>query len=227
MRAGSENRNKTIIAIVLGVVLLCTVGYVVYSNFGGSSNSAPTPQPAATNATTKAEQEIAVASTPNTKAAQAGGVGGLGAIPGVDAQRIASTSSSLDPTLDEGAMLRTENLVYSGIGRNIFSLVSAPPPMPVMPKVIPSARIVPTGPPLPPPPPPTCPPSCPPINLKFFGTATRGNVRQAFLLQGEDVFLASEGDIVAHKYKIRSIAASSVQVEDLSNGNTQTLPLQQ
>ena len=74
----------------------------------------------------------------------------------------------------------------------------------------------------------TCPPACPPINLKFFGTAQRGNgARQAFLLQGDDVYLASEGDIVAHKYKIRSIAANSLQVEDLSNGNTQTLPLQQ
>jgi hypothetical protein len=226
MKTGSENRTKTIIAISLGVILLCTAGYVLYSNFGGSSDSTPAPQPTATSANTKAEQDIA-ASSPSAKAAQAGGVGGLGAIPGVDAQKLASTSSSLDPTLDEAAMLRTESLVYSGSGRNIFSLVSAPPPMPVMPKVIPSARIVPTGPPPPPPPPPTCPPSCPPINLKFFGTATRGNVRQAFLLQGEDVFLASEGDIVAHKYKIHSIAAGSIQVEDLSNGNTQTLPLQQ
>jgi hypothetical protein len=41
------------------------------------------------------------------------------------------------------------------------------------------------------------------------------------------VYLASEGDIVAHKYKIRNITANNLQVEDLSNGNTQTLPLQQ
>jgi hypothetical protein len=124
-------------------------------------------------------------------------------------------------------MLRTENLVYTGTGRNIFSLVYTPVAMPVLPKVIPSARIKPVGPPPLPPPPPTCPPSCPPINLKFFGTATRGNVRQAFLLQGEDVYLASTGDIVAHKYKIVSIEAGSIHVEDLTNGYTQTLPLQQ
>jgi hypothetical protein len=227
MKTGSENRTKTIIAIALGVVLLCTVGYVLYSNFGGSSDTTPAPQPAAKNPATKAEQDMA-ASSPNTKAMQPGGVGGLGAIPGVDAQKLANTSSSLDPTLDESAMLRTESLVYSGSGRNIFSLASVAPPMPVLPKVIPSARRdTQTGPPPPPPPPPTCPPSCPPINLKFFGTATRGNVRQAFLLQGEDVFLASEGDIVAHKYKIHSIGMNSIQVEDLSNGYTQTLPLQQ
>jgi len=217
MKSGSDNRKKTIIAIALGAVALGCVVFMLYTLFGGSSDSAPAPQPAA--ATT--------AATPAPKATQTAAGTPQGAIPGVDAQKMASTSSSLDPTLDEAAMLRTESLVYSGSGRNIFSAVSAPAPMPELPKILPSARNVPTGPPPPPPPPPTCPPSCPPINLKFFGTATRGAQRQAFLLQGEDVYLASAGDIVAHKYKIVSIAANSIQVEDLSNGNTQTLPLQQ
>ena len=49
---------------------------------------------------------------------------------------------------------------------------------------------------------------------------------QAFLLQGDDVFLASQGDIVARKYKIVSISGNSIQVEDLTNNNPQTLPLQ-
>jgi len=49
---------------------------------------------------------------------------------------------------------------------------------------------------------------------------------QAFLLQGEDVYLAAEGDIVARKYKIVSISNASVRVTDLQNNNTQTLPLQ-
>ena len=50
--------------------------------------------------------------------------------------------------------------------------------------------------------------------------------RQAFLLSGEDVYLAAQGDIVARKYKIVSIGSNSIQVEDLVNRNTQTLPLQ-
>jgi hypothetical protein len=147
---------------------------------------------------------------------------------GPAAKKIGSSSGNLDPTLDESAMLRTEHLVYSGAGRNIFSLVSVPEQ--VMPKAVTDGRLHgPTGPlpsPLPPPPPPTCPPSCPPINLKFFGTYTRNGVRQAYLLQGDDVFLASPGDIVARKYKIVSIANNSIQVEDMTNNNTQTLPLQ-
>jgi hypothetical protein len=77
------------------------------------------------------------------------------------------------------------------------------------------------------PPAPVGPPPPPPINLKYFGTALRTNgVRQAFLLNGEDVYLASAGDIVARKYKILSIDANSIRVEDLQNQNTQSLPLQ-
>jgi hypothetical protein len=220
MKSGSDNRKKTIIAIALGAVALGCIVFMLITLFGGSSDSAPPPQPAA-------KPEAATTATPASKATQTIAVVPQGAIPGVDAQKLASTSASLDPTLDESAMLRTESLVYSGSGRNIFSVAYEPPPPPPMPKIIPNARPGPVLPPPPPLPPPTCPPSCPPINLKFFGTATRGNLRQAFLLQGEDVYLAAAGDIVAHKYKIVSIAAGSIQVEDLSNGNTQTLPLQQ
>ena len=73
---------------------------------------------------------------------------------------------------------------------------------------------------------PAGPPPPPPIDLKFFGTATsRGGVRQAMLLHGEDVFLASAGDIVQRRYRVVSVAANSVVMEDMTNNNRQTLPL--
>jgi hypothetical protein len=135
---------------------------------------------------------------------------------------MASTSSSLDPTLDESAMLRTESLVYSGTGRNIFSATYTPEA--VVPIGVPPPR-PPITPPTPPAP--TSPPPPPVIDLKFFGIALRNNgVKQAFLLNGEDVYLASVGDIVARKYKIVSIGTSNIQVEDLQYKDTQTLALQ-
>ncbi len=232
MKKGVDNRKKNLIAAVLGGLGLIAI-FILYNElFGGSS--APPPAPAAA--------PVATGSTNGTRVGGSGSGGstgggsatnpppatgpgaGLGVAPGVAATRMASTSSSLDPTLDETAMLRTESLVYSGSGRNIFSLVYTPP-APAAPKNLPPARPVaaaapvPTGPPPPPPP--------PPINLKFFGTAVRANgQRQAFLLNGEDVYLAAQGDIVARKYKILSIGSTSIQVEDLVYKNSQTLPLQ-
>jgi len=140
---------------------------------------------------------------------------------GKAAKNLGTTSAQLDPTLRMEAMLVTESLVYSGSGRNIFSANSAPV---IIPAAIASARPKP-GPP-PPPPPPPGPPPPPPIDLKFFGTATAPDgARRAFLLHGEDVFLASDGDIVQRRYKVVSIGANSILVEDMGNNNRQTLPL--
>jgi hypothetical protein len=143
-----------------------------------------------------------------------------GNVAGAAAKNLGTTSAQLDPTLRMEAMLVTESLVYSGSGRNIFSADSAPAV--VIPKATASARpkgpVVPAAPLGPPPP--------PPIDLKFFGTATSANgVRRAFLLHGEDVFLASPGDIVQRRYKVGTISANSIVVEDMTDNNTQALPL--
>lgn len=145
-----------------------------------------------------------------------------GSVVGGSAKSLGSTSAQLDPTLRMGPMLVTEGLVYAGSGRNIFSATSVPEV--VIPKLVASVR--PKGPVAPVYVAPAGPPPPPPIDLKFFGTATSGNGnRQAFLLHGEDVFLASAGDIVQRRYRVISIAANSVVVEDLTNSNRQTLPL--
>lgn len=221
MKAGAENRKKTIMAGVLGTVAFICIFILYNSLFGGSSS--PAPAPAAPVVTTDSSSKTTTSATSESGGTRSSAPSRAAA--GVDAVKMASTSSSLDPTLDERAMLRTESLVYSGSGRNIFSAVYTPPPAAIVkPKF--SPRPGPVGPPGPPPPPPGPPPP-PPINLKFFGTAKRGNGKmQAFLLQGEDVYLAAEGDIVARKYKIGSISANNIQVTDLQNNNTQTLPRQ-
>jgi hypothetical protein len=50
-------------------------------------------------------------------------------------------------------------------------------------------------------------------------------VRRACLLHGDDVILASAGDIVLRRYRMIAVDAKSIQVEDMQNKNTQTLPL--
>jgi hypothetical protein len=137
------------------------------------------------------------------------------------AKTVGTTSAQLDPTLKMGPMLAAEHLVYNGSGRNIFSASSVPIDIP---KPVASAR-----PKTPPPPvyvPPPGPPPPPPIDLKFFGTSTAASgKRQAFLLHGQDVFLAFDGDIVQRRYRVITVSANSVVVEDMANNNRQTLPL--
>jgi hypothetical protein len=142
---------------------------------------------------------------------------------GSAAKSLGTTSAQLDPTLRMAAMLVTESLVYSGGGRNIFSASSVPV---AIPKPIVPVRTGKAPPPGPPPPPPGPPPP-PPIDLTFFGTATGADgARRAFLLHGQDVFLASDGDVVQRKYKVITVSANSIVVEDMANNNRQTLPLQ-
>ena len=49
--------------------------------------------------------------------------------------------------------------------------------------------------------------------------------RMAFLLHSDDVFVATNGEIVQRRYKVISVLANSVVVEDMANNNRQTLPL--
>jgi hypothetical protein len=125
--------------------------------------------------------------------------------------------ASLDPTLHPEIMRQTESLEYTGNGRNIFSQFSVAPTIPKPVAPIRQAAVQ-TGPPPPPPP--------PPINLGFYGySEAKAGQRKIFLLHGEDIFIASEGDIVDRRYRVVKIGPASVQVEDIPYHNTQTLPL--
>jgi hypothetical protein len=64
--------------------------------------------------------------------------------------------------------------------------------------------------------------------LKFFGviTNTATGKRQAFLLHDDEVYPESQGDIVLRRYRIVALTPNSIEVEDMTSGNKQTLPLQ-
>ena len=74
--------------------------------------------------------------------------------------------------------------------------------------------------------PPPAPP--PPIDLKFYGYATpAGGTKRIFLAQGEDVFIAREGDIVDRRYKVVRISGTAVEILDVLSNNRQSIPLNQ
>lgn len=227
MKTGAENRKKTILAGSLMALAVCAVGYQLWNLFGGST---PTPPPSIAPA--KAPSAFAPArppvdSVPSGPVAASNNSTGP-AVAGVDANKLSTAASSIDPTLDEAAMLRTESLVYGGNGRNVFSATFTP--VVVMPKDVPAARPKKNQPPPPPAhiePPPSCPPACLPIPVKFFGTEkTSDGKLHGFFQNSDNIYLAVEGEIIARRYKITSITANSARVQDLTNGFEQSIPMQ-
>ncbi len=198
MKAGTEDRKKLIAAGSFGVL---AVGYLLYTLLGSSGSPDVSASPPVTIVTT---------ARPAPPSSQ----------PAASVNRQAF--SRLDPTLHPEGMLLTESLVYFGSGRNIFLPPGAASAQAVViPRPLASARYVPPSAIAS-----TTAPSLPPIDLRFFGTSTsRDGKRQAFLLRGDDVFIASQGDVVSRRYRVGSISASAVEVTDLSSNNTQRLPM--
>jgi hypothetical protein len=208
IKVGTEDKKKVYLASGLGLVMLILLVRFLWQNFGPSPSPATAPPPpvvtTARPATIPSGSETAQESSVPGYAHPAAKIGGL---------------ASLDPTLHPEIMRQAESLEYTGTGRNIFSQFSAPPAIPKPIAPIRQAHVD-TGPPPPPPP--------PPINLGFYGyAAEKTGQKQVFLLHGDDIFIASEGDVVDRRYRVVKIGAASVQVEDIPYHNTQTLPLRQ
>jgi hypothetical protein len=138
--------------------------------------------------------------------------------------------SRIDPTLrlDRIAQLRTLDL--EGGERSIFDF--GPPPRPKAMPVVQPIKPVPTVPvpaqsPVPAVPAAPVKPPPPPIPLKFYGYVdpSLDSSRQAFFLEGDDIFVAGENDVVNNRYRILHINPNSAIVEDTATKSQQTLPL--
>ena len=208
IKVGTEDKKKVYLAGGLGLVMLILLVRFLWQNFGPSPSASPAPPPVVTTARPATTPSGGEGARENSSvpafAHPAAKIGGL---------------ASLDPTLHPEIMRQAESLEYTGTGRNIFSQFSAPPAIPKPIAPIRQAHVD-TGPPPPPPP--------PPINLGFYGyAAEKTGQKQVFLLHGDDIFIASEGDVVDRRYRVVKIGTASVQVEDIPYHNTQTLPLRQ
>jgi hypothetical protein len=195
---GTENKNQVILASVLGVLALIFLVKFLWGYF------IPSPAPESTIA---APQQTTVKVATNSS--------------GTSSHTAARLNTNLDPTLHPELMLQAESMTYTGKGRNIFSQQSAPIEIPKAIKPIRpfgNTPVTPAGPPQPPPP--------PAIDLKFYGySAVKTGAKKAFLLHGDDIFIANEGDVVDRRYRLIKIDPFSVQVEDLAYKDTQTLHL--
>jgi hypothetical protein len=203
MKLGAENRTAALVAIALMVI----AAFMIVRMWSGGG------QPAAAANSTPVQPEAAPEPAPaRGRRVARGGRGGVRNAP-------SASAVTLDPRLRLDLLKLSEETEYKGAGRNIFRADAE------IPKEIASA-IKPGPTPPPPPPTPTGPPPPPPINLKFVGFARgTGEATKVFLTQGDDIFVAAEGDIVNRRYKVMRINANSVEIEDVLSNNRQTIPL--
>jgi len=130
-------------------------------------------------------------------------------------RQTASLHNSLDPSIRLDLLRSSESTEYKGNGRNIFKSMPEIPQPVQSPITRPQVTVITKPPP-------------PPINLKFYGFASSSSgPKQVFLSQGDDIFIAKEGDIVDRRYKVIHIGPTSVDVEDVLENNTQPIPLTQ
>jgi len=207
MQVGAENRTKVIIMLLLAALgaFLLVRAFTESENVTAAPSTAPASPPQPVRSATQVRR---AAPTPQAQ--------------------------SLDPTIRLDLLRAVEDIKYEGKGRNIFKAeIDAPSPKLNDPNL--KCKVTPDA--------PGCPgydpckanptiKGCPlykePINLKFFGFANHpGERKKVFLSQGEDVFIAGEGDTVNRRYRVMHIGVNSVDIKDVLNDNTQTIPLTQ
>lgn len=122
-----------------------------------------------------------------------------------------------DPTLRLDLLERVRKLEYKGTKRNIFSASLPPKPVPVAAVQNPeAAQQVPSGP--------------PPLQVpyRFYGYKEdpRTGRRMAFFTDGDNVFIAAEGETIRNQYRVLKISNQSCDVEEISSGRRATLQLE-
>lgn len=204
MKLGAEDKRKV---IIFGALLAVIVPLAIWELWGVFASPSQPPRATAVQVPQTAQQKNAA---PARAAADPSAP---------EAQHITANAGA-DLTLHLDKLAQSEDVEYNGTGRNIFSANAEPVAIPKPAKSArEEAKII--APPVPqgPPPPPA-------IELKYFGySQTKDKSIRAFLVHGDDIFMAHTGEIVDHRYKVGAISPGSVQITDLSYNNTQTLPL--
>jgi hypothetical protein len=205
VKLGTENRKQMIVAAALGVLLVLIVAY----EFMPSSSTIASTTPGTTSSAT---DPLVTPARPAARRTSA-------------PARKERPAQSLDPTLHLKLLAVSEAIKYEGSGRNIFvsqADVFIPTPGASVATDKPGKNND-AGYHLP------GPPAAMPIPLKYFGLSNRpGEPRKVFLVKGDDVFIAGEGEIVDRRYKVVRITPTSVDIQDVvGSGPPQTIPLTQ
>ena len=137
--------------------------------------------------------------------------------------------TTVDPTLRLDLLAKLQDVGVDGTQRSLFDFSAPPAPKLPEPKIKPKPAddgakpddpetAKPRDPPKPPP---------PPIPLKFYGyiNPTNPSDKRAFFLEGDNIYVAREGDLIEKRYKVVRIGVTSAVVKDTQHDHEQTLAL--
>lgn len=100
------------------------------------------------------------------------------------------------------------------VGRNIFEYRRRPVPRPQAPPPVVAG------------PPPAVPRPAP---LRFYGFAqdSQSGAKRVFLTNGDEIFIAAEGDTLLRRYRVARVRPTSVELEEITSGERWVVPLEQ
>ena len=230
VKLGTEDKKKV---YILGGLL--TVAAVVYYLNSGSPSDTTTPpstaarpSPAAVPRPSGAQTSAARPNRPNDRSSRE-------FRPTLKPKKPEDRPdpTTIDPTLRLDLLSKVQAVSVEGVHRNVFEFSQAPAveaakvaaskvkvPSPIVPTPAQIAATTSATPPT---------PQAPPVPLKFYGYISASNQggKRAFFVEGEDIHVVTEGDMVKQRYKIVRIGINSVVVEDTQFKSQQTLPLEE
>lgn len=237
MKLGAEPKKVAIL-----VVLTAAAGFLFYQNTqeGGETKVTFTGAAEAPPASAAPASPASPGASPGRRIARRGRERGESFSPkiGFDRGEERPDLNRIDPTLRFDLLAKVQAIERGSGGRNLFQFSTPPPPPP---PPAPKVTIKPGSPgqvaqaggngqpdqpgspakPVKPPP--------PPIPLKFYGfSEPRGpGAKRAFFLEGEDIFVAAEGELIKKRYKVIRISGNAVVMEDVEHKHQQTIQIQQ
>lgn len=222
MKIGAEPKKVAVLLALAGLA-----GYLIYTNVisGGAGSAPPQAGPVTAPALPVAAEmgrPVPRAEAPRTRQNRL-----------QEFRPSLRRSRSIDPTglntmestLRLDLLDKLQEVTLEGGHRSLFDFGAAPMPKQPEPKIVPKPQTA-ELPPAPEPPPSK--PRPPQIPLKFFGFTAPfpQGPRRAFFLDGDEILVGGEGEVLKKRYRVVKISVNSVVVEDLQSNSEQTLPLE-
>ena len=221
------------VAVLAG--LLIVAAYLLYTNFRPET---PAPGAPAARAMTPAPRPVTTAPGPDVRRAPRAAERASQEFrpslkPKLPEER--RDPATIDPALRLDLLAKLQNVKLEGGQRSLFEFSAARPPKTPDVKILPKPGVpganpgAPAAPGAKPETSAAVKPPPPPITLKFYGyiSPARGGAKRAFFLNGEEIHVAGEGEIIEKRYKVVRIGLSSAVVEDTEHQHQQTLPIEE